>query len=177
MNYLKTLYHNYEGTDAFRMSLYMQRNFQNQPQLPVESHSGAFHGIKNSILKLRTKCSWFLTYIKLCPVTIHRARAVCLPLYWILCISTMFYTVFIAPTVKYNKGFLHDIVVGQYRNSKLVRSRVLLPRSSRYPKYIVDISIRWKNVESIKYHRAYPFRSHEQSTTLIIKYWVVWRSH
>lgn len=83
----------------------------------------------------------------------------------------------IAPTVKYNNGFLHDIVVGQYRNSKLVRSRVLFPRSSRYPNYIVYIPIRRKNFESTKYRRAYPYRSHKQSTTLIIKYWVVWRSH
>lgn len=63
MTLIETLYHNYEGTDVFRMSLYIQRNFQNQPQLPVESHLGAFYGVKNSILKLRTKCSWFLTYI------------------------------------------------------------------------------------------------------------------
>lgn len=83
MRLIDTLYHSYEGTDGFRMSFYIKRNFRNQPQLPVESHLGAFYGVKNSILKLQAKCSWFLTYIyiKLHPVTIHRARAVCLTLY------------------------------------------------------------------------------------------------
>lgn len=45
MTLIETLYHKYEGTDAFRMSLYIQINSQNQPQLPVESHLGAFYGV------------------------------------------------------------------------------------------------------------------------------------
>lgn len=135
---MQTLYHNYEGTDAFRMSLYIQRSFQNQPQLPVESHLGAFHRVKNSILKLRTKCSWFLTYTRISNFVrslyiVHgRSASPCIEFFVFQLCFTQF---FIAPTVKYNKGFLHDIVVGQYRNSKLVRSRVLFPRSSRYPKH------------------------------------------